>query len=319
MKRLVLSLLAATLASTAMAQRPQRPLLPLSTWQLPGYHAVDASEAFTFPEGMAFDAAADVHILDNGNLLVLNRGAKPFLEFDAGGKLVRAFGPEGVFSRVHGIDVDRDGNLWVSDFIGHTVRKFDKDGNELLVLGTHGMAGEWDETAGTQLFNQPNETAIDSQGNVYVVQGHVAGEPRVLKFTADGKFIKRWGERGTGPGQFQVAHSIKIDANDNIYVADRENMRIEIFDIEGNYKSEWKFDAMVCGIYLHDDGFVYFTTGFDGEVAKADMEGKLIGALGSPGEENGQFGEAHYVTVDKDQNIYVGDVVRRVVQKYAKD
>jgi hypothetical protein len=319
MKRLLLPALLAACSATAYAQPPQRPLLPLTTWQLPGYHAVDVSEAFTFPEGMAFDAAADVHIMDNGNLLVLSRGAKPFLEFDPNGKFLRAFGPEGVFGRVHGIDVDKDGNLWVSDFIGHTVRKFDQDGNELLVLGTHGMAGEWDEAAGTQLFNQPNETAIDSQGNVYVVQGHVAGEPRVLKFTADGKFIKRWGERGTGPGQFQVAHGIQIDANDNIYVADRENMRVEIFDTEGNYKSEWKFDAMVCGIYLHDDGFMYFTTGFDGEIAKADMEGKLLGSLGSPGRENGQFGEAHYLTVDADGNIYVGDVVRRLVQKYAKD
>jgi DNA-binding beta-propeller fold protein YncE len=314
------SLLAATLlAATASAQRPERPLLPLNTWQLPGYHAVDVSEAFSFPEGTAFDAAADVHMLDNGNLLVLNRGAKPFMEFDADGKLLRAFGPEGVFSRVHGIDVDEDGNMWVSDFIGHTVRKFDKDGKELLVLGTHGMAGEWNEAAGTELFNQPNETAIDSQGNIYVVQGHVAGEPRVLKFTADGKFIKQWGERGAGPGQLAVAHGIQIDADDNIYVADRENFRVAIFDTEGNFTGEWKFDAMVCGIYLHDDGFMYFTTGFDGEVAKADMEGKLIGSLGSPGEGNGQFGEAHYLVLDQDENIYVADVLRRLVQKFAKE
>jgi len=320
MNRLPLSLLlAATFSSAVYAQPPQRPLLPLSTWQLPGYHAVDVSEAFSFPEGLAFDAAADVHVLDNGNLLVLNRGTQPFLEFDAAGKLLRAFGPEGVFARVHGFDVDKDGNIWVSDFFGHTVRKFDRNGNELLVLGTHGTAGEWNEQAGTQLFNQPNETALDSQGNVYVVQGHVAGEPRVLKFTADGKFIKQWGERGTGPGQFAVAHGIQIDANDNIYVADRENMRIEIFDTEGNYKSEWKYDAMVCGIYLHDDGHMYFTTGFDGEVAKADMEGKLLGSLGSPGRDNGQFGEAHYLVLDQDDNIYVADVVRRLVQKYAKD
>src|SRR5688500_8288641 len=86
------SLLAVTLlATTANAQRPERPLLPLSTWQLPGYHAVDVSEAFSFPDGTAFDAAADVHMLDNGNLLVLNRGAKPFMEFAADGKLLRAF------------------------------------------------------------------------------------------------------------------------------------------------------------------------------------------------------------------------------------
>jgi sugar lactone lactonase YvrE len=319
MKRLTLALAATVLSSFAAAQPPKRPLLPLSTWALPGYHAVDVTEAFSFPEGVAFDAAADVEILANGNLLVLSRGAKPFLEFDASGKFLRAFGPEGVFGRVHGFDIDKDGNMWVSDFGAHTVRKMDKEGNELLVLGTHGMSGEWNEAAGTHLFNQPNETALDSKGNVYVVQGHVAGEPRVLKFSADGKFIKQWGERGTGPGQFEVAHSIQIDANDNIFVADRENMRIEIFDTEGNYKNEWKYDAMVCGLYLDADGSMYFTTGFDGEVAKTDPEGKLLGSLGSPGQANGQFGEAHYLTVDEGGNIYVGDVVRRLVQKYAKD
>ncbi len=312
--------LAASIAATLLsAQPPQRPLLPLDTWSLPGYHAVDVSDAFTFPEGMTFDAAADVEMMDNGHLLVLNRGAKPFLEFDADGTLVRSFGPEGVFGRVHGIDIDKDGNLWVSDFVGHTVRKFDKDGTELLVLGTHGMAGEWNEAAGTHLFNQPNETAFDSQGNLYVAQGHVAGEPRILKFAPDGTFIKQWGSRGDGPGQFFVAHGILIDANDNIYVADRENMRVEIFDTEGNYKSEWKFSAMVCGMYLHDDGFFYFTSGFDGEVAKADMEGKLLGSLGSPGKENGQFGEAHYLVLDEAGNIFVADVGNRRVQKFAKD
>jgi DNA-binding beta-propeller fold protein YncE len=313
--------MAAALTSTVVnAQPPQRPLLPLNTWSLPGYHAVDVSEAFSFPEGVNFDSAADVHMLDDGHLLVLNRGPKPFMEFDTDGKLLRSFGPEGAFSRVHGIDVDKDGNLWVSDFIGHTVRKFDKDGNELMVLGTHGTAGDWNEAAGTHLFNQPNQTALDSQGNFYVVQGHVAGEPRVLKFAPDGTFIKQWGERGAGPGQLAVAHGIQIDANDTIYVADRENMRIAIFDTEGNYKSEWKFSAMVCGIYLHDDGFLYMTTGFDGEIAKVNMEdGTLVGSLGSPGTENGQFGEAHYLVLDQDENIYVADVVRRLVQKYAKD
>src|SRR5690606_10090211 len=142
---------------------------------------------------------------------------------------------------------------------------------------------------------------------------------KILKFSADGEFITQWGGRGEGPGEFFAAHSIEIDDNDNIYVADRENFRIEIFDTEGNFQNEWKFNAMVCGIYLHDDGFMYMTTGFDGEFAKVDMMGNLIGSMGSPGKANGQFGEAHYMVLDADENVFISDVVNRRVQKYRKD
>lgn len=316
---LSLLLAAAVSATGVQAQPPQRPLIPLNTWSLTDYHAIDVSQAFTLPEGMAFSSVASVAMTEEGHLLVLDRGAKPFLEFDAAGKLLRAFGPEGVFSRVHGLRIDKNGNLWVTDVGAHFIRKFDKDGNELLTIGTPGTAGDWDEAAGAHLLNQPNETALDSQGNLYVVLGHGAAEPKVMKFSADGTFIKQWGSRGEGPGQFFAAHGIEIDANDTLYVADRENMRIEMFDTEGNYESEWKFNAMVCGIYLHDDGFLYMSTGFDGEIAKVDMEGKLLGSLGSPGNANGQFGEAHYLVLDQAANMYVADVVNRRVQKYAKD
>ncbi|MES2625659.1 MAG: peptidyl-alpha-hydroxyglycine alpha-amidating lyase family protein [Pseudomonadota bacterium] len=318
MKKIITTLLVLG-ASVALAQPPQRPLLPLNTWSLPDYHAVDVSKAFTFPEGLAFDSIAAVDMTADNHLLVLNRGAKPFLEFDEAGKLVRAFGEEGVFSRAHGLRLDKDGNIWVTDVGAHFVRKYDKDGNTLLTLGTPGTAGEWDEAAGTHLFNQPNETALDSEGNLYVVTGHGAVDPRVLKFSPEGKFIKKWGTKGTGPGQFFAAHSIEIDANDVLYIADRENMRIELFDTDGNYQSEWKFGAMVCGIYLHSDGFMYMTSGFDGEFAKLDMMGNLLGSLGSSGAGNGQFGEAHYLTLDAANNVYVADVVNKRVQKYEKE
>src|SRR5687768_8268824 len=136
-------------ASVAIAQPPQRPLIPLNTWSLTDYHAVDVSEAFKFPEGLAFDSIAAVDMTAGNHLLVLNRGAKPFLEFDADGTLVRAFGEEGVFSRAHGLRLDKDGNMWVADVGAHFVRKYDKDGNTLLTIGTPGTAGEWDEAAGT--------------------------------------------------------------------------------------------------------------------------------------------------------------------------
>src|SRR5688572_8194150 len=174
-------------ASVALAQQPQRPLIPLNTWSLTDYHAVDVSEAFKLPEGLVFDSIASVDMTADNHLLVLNRGAKPFLEFAEDGTLVRAFGDEGVFSRAHGLRIDKDGNMWVADVGAHFVRKYDKDGNTLMTIGTPGTAGEWDEASGAHLLNQPNETAIDSAGNLYIVSGHGAVEPRVLKFSPDGK------------------------------------------------------------------------------------------------------------------------------------
>lgn len=313
------SLLLLSITTVALAQPPQRPLIPLDTWSLPDYHAVDVADAFTLPEGIEFASIASVTMTPEGNLLVLNRGPQPFLEFTTDGKLVRSFGDATLFSRSHGLRFDKQGNMWTTDVGKHVVYKMDRNGSVLMTLGTPGEAGEWDEAAGKHLFNQPNETAIDSKGNLYVVQGHGTGEPRVFKFTADGKLIKQWGSRGEGPGQFFAAHGIEIDANDRLYIADRENMRIEQFDTEGNYLGEWKYNAMVCGIYLHTDGHMYMTSGFDGEWAKLDLDGKLMGSLGSPGMGNGQFGEAHYLVLDGDDNAWIADVVNRRVQKYAKD
>ena len=305
--------------ATAVAQPPQRPLLALDTWSLPGYHAVAAAEAFTLPTGIEFGQIAAVTMTPSGHLLVLNRGPQPFLEFDTSGTLVRSFGDPTLFNRAHGLRSDDAGNLWVTDVGLHVVYKMDADGKVLMTLGTAGQAGLWDEAAGTRLFNQPNETALDSQGNLYVVQGHGVGEPRVFKFSGEGRFIKQWGARGTGAGEFFAAHSIEVDANDTLYVADRENMRIERFDTEGNFLGEWKYDAMVCGLYLHSDGHFYITSGFDGEWAKLDAEGKLLGALGSPGKETGQFGEAHYLVLDAANNAYIADVTNRRVQVYRRE
>jgi hypothetical protein len=304
--------------TSVLAQPPQRPLIALNTYALPDYAAVPTKTAFALPAGIEWSAIASVAITPQGTLLMLSRGPQPFLEFNTDGSFIRSFGDPKLFTRTHGLRIDRTGNLWVTDFGQHTVYKMSKDGELLLSLGTVGKAGEWDESKGLQLLNQPNEAILDSAGNVYVVQGHGAGEPRVLKFSGNGKFIKQWGSRGTGPGQFLVAHAIEIDASDKLYVADRENMRIEQFDTEGNFLGEWKFNAMVCGMYLHSDGHMYITTGFDGEWAKLDTDGKVLGALGSPGKLNGQFGEAHYLVLDAANNVFVADVVNRRVQKYAK-
>jgi sugar lactone lactonase YvrE len=308
------------LAAPLAAQPPQRPLQALDTWALPGYHAVDPATTLQLPEGMAWERASSVVFTPEGNLLVLHRGPQPLLEFDASGKFLRAFGEDTGLVFAHGLDVDANGNIWLTDLRTQLVLKLDRDGKLLLTLGTPNVGGLWDEASGARHFDQPNETALDSAGNLYVVQGHGQGEPRVLKFSPDGSFMKQWGSRGSEPGQFVVAHSIKIDANDRLYVADRENQRIQMFDTEGNFLDQWTYDAMVCALFLHDDGTFWMTSGFDGELAQIDpASGKLIGALGSPGANIGQFGEAHFLTVDGAHNIFVADVVNKRVQVYARE
>ncbi len=304
--------------SIAQAQRPIRPLLPLRAYTLQDYQAVDFKEALALPDSMEAASYAGVAMSPQGNLIVLSRSAPPFLEFDPEGRFVRGFGADDLLRRAHGMSIDASGNMWVTDVADHLVMKLDSDANVLMTLGTKGEAGEWDEGSGLHVLNEPNDVALDSLGNIYVAQGHGGDTPRVMKFNSAGEFLAQWGSRGYRPGEFVAAHAIEIDSNDVLHVADRENMRIQRFDTSGNLLREWKFDAMVCAIYLHEDGYMYITTGFDGELAKVDMEGNVLGAIGSPGTGNGQFGEAHALTVDAQGNAYIADVINRRVQKFAK-
>jgi len=317
--RLLYALPLLCMTFAGFAQPPNRPLLSLNAERLNGYRAVAVAEAFRFPEGMLFSSVAGVAFNSEGHLIVLHRGTEPFLEFDADGRFIRSFGSADLFVRSHGLTIDAGDNLWVTDVSAHIVMQLNRDGELLLTLGERGEAGDWDEAAGIRRFNQPNEVALDSLGNIYVAQGHGPGSPRVLKFAGDGSFIKQWGSRGEGPGEFAVAHSIDIDPDDIVYVADRENFRIQRFNAEGIYLDEWKFPAMACAIHLHDDGTIFMTTGFDGELAALDVDGAVLGSLGTSGEANGEFGEAHDIAVDANGNLYVADVVNRRVQKYAKE
>jgi sugar lactone lactonase YvrE len=317
--KILAALLLLGAVTAGLAQPPNRPLLSLNAERLNGYRAVTVAEAFQMPEGVGFSSVAAVAFNAAGHLIVLHRGTEPFIEFDAAGRFIRSFGAADLFARSHGLTIDADDNLWVTDVGAHVVMKLNPQGEILMTLGTRGEAGDWDESNHIRLFNQPNEVALDSHGNFYVAQGHGPGTPRVLKFSADGRFISQWGVRGEGAGEFAVAHSIDIDADDIVYVADRENFRVQRFDTDGNYLDEWKFPAMACAIYLHDDGTIFMTTGFDGELAQLGRDGRVLGSLGSPGEDNGQFGEAHDLAIDAAGNIYVADVVNRRVQKYRKD
>jgi DNA-binding beta-propeller fold protein YncE len=195
-----------------------------------------------------------------------------------------------------------------------------RDGKILLTIGTKGEAGDWDEAAGSHKLNQPNDIAIAANGDVFVAQGHTpgpTGDARVLKFNKEGKFIKSWGGKGSGPGQFQVAHGIAIDGKGLLWVADRENQRMQIFDQDGKFVREIKYKGLPCSLDIGRQ-FIYMVNGFAGQVLRLDLNGKVLAAMGKPGKGPGEFGEAHMIAVNQKDEIYVADSVNAALVKFVK-
>src|ERR1700723_2509418 len=155
MKSTALVVTALLIGTAAFAQKPSNPAL-LIPEDAPALDYVAVANPLTFPEGVTMGASSDVAFDSKGHLWVLNRGTVPLMEFDENGKYIRGFG-EGMFTRTHGIRFDKDGNIWVTDVGAHIVVKMTPQGETLLTLGTKGKAGEWNEAAGTRLFNEPND------------------------------------------------------------------------------------------------------------------------------------------------------------------
>ncbi|HYR84633.1 MAG TPA: peptidyl-alpha-hydroxyglycine alpha-amidating lyase family protein [Terriglobia bacterium] len=303
--------------TSAFAQRPSDPAL-LVPQNAPELNYVAVAEPLAFPAGTTLaGAAASVAFDSKGHLFVLTRGQPSLYEFDNNGKLIRSFG-EGLFTRSHGLKIDKDGNIWATDVGAHTVMKISPQGQVILTLGTKGQRGAWD--ASTQLLNEPNDIAIGSNGDLFVVQGHTPGamgDPRVLKFDKNGKFIKSWGGKGKEPGKFDVAHGIAIDAKGLLWVTDRENQRMQVFDTDGKFVRELKYAGLPCSLDIGNQ-YIYMVNGFAGQVLRLDLDGKVLAATGKPGKGIGEFGEAHVIAVSPKGEIYVADSVNAAVQKFVK-
>lgn len=309
-----LAWLAACAVAPALAQRPTIPPQAIIAPPL-DYEWLEASDFLELPAGFVFDQVASADFDADGHLFVLHRGDEPLLEFDADGRFLRAFGT-GLFTRAHSITIGADGNLWVTDVSAHLVMKLDRNGEVLMSLGEAGESGGWDEASGQRRFDQPTDIAIAANGDFFVTQGHSAGEPAVLKFDRNGRFVKSWGSRGTLPWEFAVAHSIVIGTDGLVYVGDRENRRIQIYDQDGRFLKGWVYRGMACSLSLAADGQLYMTTGFDAELVKLDRNGNVLGVIGEPGEGDGQFGEAHDLVVASDGTILISDVVNRRLVAY---
>jgi streptogramin lyase len=316
MRKLIVIFVILLACTTGFSQRPSDPSL-LVMQEGPALNLEAVPHGLTLPEGITMGLPGDLEFDSKGHLWVMSRPsatntAQAVIEFDANGKYVRSFG-QGLFgNRPHGIHLDSEGNIWLSDGSNHTVVKMNQKGETLMTLGTKNQAGNWDEAAGTKLLNQPNDVVIGRNGDIFLVQGHqpnATGDPRVLKFDRTGKFIKTWGGRGTEPGKFVVAHGISLDAKGQLWVTDRENSRVQIFDQDGNFVRQIKYAGLPCSMLIRNDGII-MVNGFTGQILQLDLEGKVLGVYGKMGE----FGEAHNVTVSPKGEIFVGDVTKGILK-----
>ena len=210
-------------------------------------------------------------------------------KFDPKGKIVKSFG-RGMFIWPHGLLVDRDGNVWVTDAAsqqavdmaakagvraGHQVFKFSPDGKVLMTLGQAGVPGK-DEYH----FTSPSSVAVAANGDIFVADGHeVNGNNRVVKYSKDGKFIKAWGKTGYAPGEFRTLHGIAIDSRGRVFVADRGNNRIQLFDQEGKHLSTWTQFGTPSGIAFDDKDQIYVGSCGAGASKKGGGEGRHPGGL----------------------------------------
>jgi sugar lactone lactonase YvrE len=191
----------------------------------------------------------------------------PIQKFDASGKLVFSFG-KGMFNYPHGIYVDAEDNLWVSDGRvvknngkGHTVMKFSPQGKLLLTLGTPGVPGN-DE----KHFNAPSDILIAPNGDIFVADGHGGDtNARMVKFDKNGKFLKTWGKKGTGPGEFDAPHGLAMDSAGRLFVADRSNSRIQIFDQDGKFLADWRQFGRPSGVFIDKKDIIYVADSTSGD------------------------------------------------------
>jgi sugar lactone lactonase YvrE len=272
---------------------------------------------FDLPANMNFGSVSGVAINSKGHVFLLHRGPNPLMEFTADGAFVRALG-DGLYDRPHGLRIDAEDNIWTTDVGGHVVYKFNPAGRIQMVLGVRGRPGEWHDFGHLRLFNEPNDVAITTSGDIIVLQGHGKAPSQALKFDRDGNFLKAWGQHGTAPGDFDLPHSIVIDANGLLHIADRNNARIQVFDDDGKFVRESKHPGTPCGLCLAQDGFIYMAHGHTGLVKQLDLDGNVLGETGGQGKTPGRYGEAHYIAVSQRGEIYVTDTLNWRVQKYVK-
>jgi len=356
MKRLVtvattLLALVIALAGSTLAQSSSVPEIP--------YRSVP--DFLKLPPNMYLGEVSGVAVNSKGHVFVFHRGNTSGPAYSAAGAQLLEFGPDGKFIReighnlyawsfAHDVKVDRNDNVWVTDKGSDMIIKFNPEGRVVMVFGRKQEASD----EGTEplkhpkpplppidgLFRQVTDVTWDSAGNTYISDGYI--NSRVAKVDKDGNWIKSWGEPGNQPGQFNTPHSIASDAQNNIYVADRGNGRIQVFDTEGKFLRQIRIDVpfppdtrpvignkpapdvkgtfapgspwAVC-ITPPPNQVLYASDAYPGRIYKLSLDGKVLGVLGQSGRQLKQFGWVHEIACPSENELYVGELLDWRVQK----
>ena len=291
---------------------------------------IQATNAAGKPGGpWNFIQVSGVAVEAGGRVLVLHRGAYPILEFESDGKFVRSWG-NGMFSEgkvaaiapplrvpgqsaysavygpagcdscgAHNVRVDPDHNLWAINATGQTIYKMDPQGKVIMQLGQKGVSG-----TGHTTFNLPTDVGFAPNGDFYVTDGYA--NARVVKFSHDGKYLLEWGSRGKGPGQFELPHNVVVDAQGRVYVTDRENRRIEVFDANGEFLAQWPTVEGISGLFMTKDQQIW------AGAVLLDLKGQVVGKL--PG---GSASGGHGVAISDSGDVYLAQLSGKV-QKFVR-
>ena len=270
-------------------------------------------EPDTMPQGWKFGRVSAVATDSAGRVYVFHRGQKadPLIVFDAKGQYLRSWG-KGMFGNPHAVRVDKQGHIWAIDAGDHQVMEFTSDGQLLLTLGIKGRAGTDERT-----FNRPTDIAFAPTGEFYVSDGY--GNSRVVKFSREGKYLLAWGKPGTGPGEFHLPHSVAVDSKGTVYVSDRENNRIQIFNPNGKFLRAWTHLGATQNIFMTPADELWIITHrnnienitYDtlaGRIMRIDLAtGKIVGSMESPG---------HWINVSAAGEIFIGSLTGNVFRWY---
>jgi hypothetical protein len=293
---------------------------------------------YTLPPGLGGVPA--VALDSKRNLWVFQRadaGKPQLFKFDPDYKLILQVGADviGYQDKAHGMAVDPEDNVWITAANSATVMKISPDGKLLLTIGERGRRGDWDETKGQRLLWQPVMIAFAPNGDAYIGEGHanespndtdsddpanMMGAARIIHLDKNGKFINQWYGNEVGQGKFSSAHGLAVDPKSgDVWIGDREEYRIIVYSGDGKFIRTMQMRNLVCALYFDSHGEPWMATGQDGQFLKLDRNGKVLGAIGNGmGIGTGQFIEASYWVMDKEDNLYAGDTsVGRVTKMIA--
>ncbi len=287
------------------------------------------------PEGLVLGQCVGVGVDSQSNVFVFHRNgrtwstpfpteplAAPTVSVLDGrsGRLLAAWGSN-EFIMPHGLTLDHEDNVWLTDVARQQVFKFTHEGRLLLTLGERGVAG-----SDQKHFNLPTDVAVLPDGSFYVSDGY--RNTRVVKFTAGGRYDFEWGGKGAGPGQFNLPHGVAVDAQGRVIVCDRSNSRLQVFDPRGKFLAEWKGPLIgrPYGVSVGADGHVVLIDGGDGtgktadrpRAVELDADGRVLDRFGAGGTGPGLFQLGHDIAVARDGSVYVADAGGKRLHKFIR-